>query len=141
MKILYNPGPGRISRTTHRTLTWTSSSPEPAEALALRELQLPYLERGGHQASSGRVVDACAPHESGVKVAQSCRTLGDPMDCSLPSSSVHGFSRQEYCSGLPFRPPGDLPDPGIESLSSTSPSLQADSLLLSHQGNAYFHAC
>ena len=24
------------------------------------------------------------------------------------------FSRQEYCSGLPFPPPGDLPDPGIE---------------------------
>ena len=25
-----------------------------------------------------------------------------------------GFSRQEYSSGLPFPPPGDLPDPGIE---------------------------
>ena len=25
-----------------------------------------------------------------------------------------GFSRQEYWSGLPFPPPGDLPDPGIE---------------------------
>ena len=25
-----------------------------------------------------------------------------------------GFPRQEDCSGLPFRPPGDLPDPGIE---------------------------
>ena len=25
-----------------------------------------------------------------------------------------GFSRQEYRSGLPFPPPGDLPDPGIE---------------------------
>ena len=24
------------------------------------------------------------------------------------------FSRQEYCSGLPFPSPGDLPDPGIE---------------------------
>ena len=24
------------------------------------------------------------------------------------------FSRQEYCSGLPFPPPGDLPDTGIE---------------------------
>ena len=30
------------------------------------------------------------------------------------------FSRQEYLSGLPFPPPGDLPDPGIES---TSPAL------------------
>ena len=25
-----------------------------------------------------------------------------------------GFSRQEYWSGLPFPPPGDLPNPGIE---------------------------
>ena len=37
-----------------------------------------------------------------------------------------GFSRQEYWSGLPFPPPGDLPDPGIKLRSST---LQADSLL------------
>ena len=28
--------------------------------------------------------------------AQSCLTLYDPMDCSLPGSSIHGFSRQEY---------------------------------------------
>ena len=26
-----------------------------------------------------------------------------------------GFSRQEYCSGLPCPPPGDLPNPGIQS--------------------------
>ena len=37
-----------------------------------------------------------------------------------------GFSRQEYCSGLPFPAPGDLPNPGIEP---GSPTLQADSLL------------
>ena len=35
-------------------------------------------------------------------------------------------SRQEYCSGLPFSSPGDLPDQGIEP---RSPALQADSLL------------
>ena len=34
--------------------------------------------------------------ESESKVAQSCTTLCDPMDCSLPGSSVHEFSRQEY---------------------------------------------
>jgi len=28
-----------------------------------------------------------------------------------------GFPRQEYCSGLPFSPPGDVPDPGIEPTS------------------------
>ena len=36
-----------------------------------------------------------------------------------------GFPRQEYWSGLPFPPPEDLPNPGIEL---TSPTLQADSL-------------
>ena len=35
------------------------------------------------------------------------------------------FSRQEYWSGLPFPPPGDLPELGIEP---ESPELQADSL-------------
>ena len=34
-----------------------------------------------------------------------------------------GFSRQEYWSGLPCPPPGDLPDPGIEPMSPTSPVL------------------
>ena len=49
-------------------------------------------------------------------VAQSCSTLFDPMDCSLPGSSVLE-SRQEYWSGLPCPPPGDLPDPGREPMS------------------------
>ena len=34
-----------------------------------------------------------------------------------------GFSRQEYWSGLPCPPPGDLPDPGIEPSSLASPAL------------------
>ena len=33
-----------------------------------------------------------------------------------------GFSKQEYCSGLPFPSPRDLPHPGIESESLTSPA-------------------
>ena len=41
-------------------------------------------------------------------VSQLCPTLCDPMDCSPPGSSVHGFLRQEYWSGLPFPSPGDL---------------------------------
>ena len=45
-----------------------------------------------------------------------------------------GFSRQEYWSGLPCPPPGDLPDPGIKPMSlALSPVLKTDSLLLSHQ--------
>ena len=34
-----------------------------------------------------------------------------------------GFPRQEYSSGLPFPPPGDLPDPGNEPKSSVTPEL------------------
>ena len=34
-----------------------------------------------------------------------------------------GVSRQECWSGLPFPPPGDLPDPGIEPMSLDSPAL------------------
>ena len=34
-----------------------------------------------------------------------------------------GFPRQEYWSGLPFPPPGDLPDPGIQPSSPVSPAL------------------
>ena len=48
------------------------------------------------------------------------------MDCSPPGSSVHGFSGQEYWSGLPFPSPGDLPDSGIEP---RSPALHIDALL------------
>ena len=41
--------------------------------------------------------------------------------CQAPLSI--GFSRQEYWSGLPCPPPGDLPDPGIESELLISPAL------------------
>ena len=57
--------------------------------------------------------------------------------CQAPLSM--GFSRQEYCSGLPCPPPGDLPDPGIELVSPVSPALQVDSLPLRHWGGAYIH--
>ena len=46
-----------------------------------------------------------------------------------------GFSRQEYWSELPFPPPGDLPDPGIEATSPVSPSLAGESLPLNHLGS------
>ena len=54
--------------------------------------------------------------ESESEVSQSCPTLCDPMDCSLPhfSGKSMGFSRQEYWSGLPFPSPEDLPNPGFK---------------------------
>ena len=53
-------------------------------------------------------------------------TLYDPMDCSLPGSSIHGiFQARElqYWSGLPCPPPGNLPDLGIKLASLVSPAL------------------
>ena len=44
-----------------------------------------------------------------------------------------GYPRQEYWSGLPFPPPGDLPDPGIELRSPMSPALHAACSSLSHK--------
>ena len=46
-----------------------------------------------------------------------------------------GLSRQEYWNGLPFPPPGDLPNSGIKPKSPASPTLQANSLPLSHREN------
>ena len=51
-------------------------------------------------------------------------------DCQAPLSM--GFSRQEYWSGLPFPPPGDLAKPGIEPV---SPALAGGVLPQSHLGN------
>ena len=55
--------------------------------------------------------------------AQLCLTLCNPMDCSPPGSFVHGILQWEYWSGLPFPTPGDLPNPGIESMCLMSPAL------------------
>ena len=62
-------------------------------------------------------VCAFAPMRS---VAQSCQTLCDPMGCRLLGSSVHGQNscpRQEYWNGLPFPPPGNIPDLGMGPMS------------------------
>ena len=57
--------------------------------------------------------------------SQSCPTLCDPMDCSLPGSFVHGIFQARILGGLPFPSPGDLPNSGIEP---GCPALQADAL-------------
>ena len=46
-----------------------------------------------------------------------------PWTIALQTPLSMEFSRQEYWSGLPFPSPGDLPDPGIEVVSLTSPAL------------------
>ena len=51
------------------------------------------------------------------------------------------FSRQEYCSGLPFPAAGDLPDPGIKSLTLSSPALAGGFFTIAPPGKSIaFHA-
>ena len=59
-------------------------------------------------------------------VAQSCLTRCDPMDYSLPGSSVHEILQTGILEWQSFPSPGDLPNPGIEP---RSPPLQTDSLM------------
>ena len=52
--------------------------------------------------------------------------LCDPRTVALQAPLPMGLHRQEYWSGLPFPPPGDLLNQGIKT---RSPTMQADSLL------------
>ena len=53
------------------------------------------------------------------------RLFATPWTVAHQAPPSMGFSRKEYWSGLPFPPPGDLPNPGIEL---RSPALQAEAL-------------
>ena len=68
-------------------------------------------------------------------VAQSCPTLYDPTDLSLPARLLcpWGFPTQEHWIGLSCPPLGDLPNPGIEPRSLR---LQVDSLLSEPPGKS-----
>ena len=59
--------------------------------------------------------------QSGVRLFETLWTVAHQAPLSV------GFPRQEYWSGLPFPPLGDLLDPGMESVSLPSPALAAGS--------------
>ena len=64
-------------------------------------------------------------------VGQSCPTVCDPMNCSPPGPSVHGFLQARVLEWVAIPSPEDLPNPEIKP---TSPALQADSLLSEPDG-------
>ena len=53
-----------------------------------------------------------------VKLLESWPTLCDPMDCSLPGSSVHGILQARMLEWVTMPSSRDLPDPGVESFMS-----------------------
>ena len=72
-------------------------------------------------------------------ITQSYLTLGDPMDCSLPGSSVHGILQARILEWVAISY-SDLPNPGIEPMSLASPALTGRFfttyfLLLKHHGS------
>ena len=54
---------------------------------------------------------------------QSCPSLCNHMDCTLPGSSYHGIFQARILEWVAIPPPGHLPDPGIEPVSLKSPAL------------------
>ena len=70
-----------------------------------------------------------------MHVCRVASVMSDSVAHQVPLSL--GFSRQQYWSGLPCPPSGDLPNPGFEPESPASPALQADSLPLSHRGSPW----
>ena len=60
-------------------------------------------------------------------------TLCNPVDSSLPGSSVHGILQARILEWVGFPSPRDLPDPGIKP---RSPALQADALPSEPTGKA-----
>ena len=62
----------------------------------------------------------------------SVQLFATPWSLACQTPLYMRFPKQEYCSGLPFSSPGDLPHPGMEPRSPVSPALQVDSLGLSH---------
>ena len=70
--------------------------------------------------------------KSESEVAQSCLTPSDPVDCSLPGSSVHEILQARVLEWGAIAFSGDLPGPGIKPV---SPALVGGFLPLSHQGS------
>ena len=68
---------------------------------------------------------AYGAQESKCQSLSRVRLFATPWTTAPQAPLSKGFRRQEYWGGLPFSPPGDLPNPGIEP---GSPELQADSL-------------
>ena len=75
---------------------------------------------------------------TGVLVTHPCLIVCDPMECSLPGSSVHGILQARILDRVAIPSPGDLPDLEIKP---GCPALQADSLPSEHPGKPVHKAC
>ena len=84
-------------------------------------LQICVFLPGGYEVTAylSKCVTACSVISDSLKA---------PWTTACQVSMSMQFPRQEYWSGLPCPPPGDLPGPGIKPMSPASPALQANFL-------------
>ena len=74
----------------------------------------------------------------------SCSTMSDsamPWTAALRAPLSMGFFRQEYSCGLPFSPPGDLPNPGTEPTSPVYPVLEGRFFIPEPSGKLLKYRC
>ena len=109
--------------TMRETLVWPLDWEDPLEnemAIYSSTLawEIPWMENPGRLQSMGsqRVGHDWATSLH-FKSFQSSPILWDPMDCSLPSSSVHGILQERILDRVVMPSSTDLPDPGTESTS------------------------
>ena len=130
--LLLLPSPPALNLSQHRDLfQWVGSSHQVAEVL---EFQLQHPSSENSELISF-IIDwfdlrlcacilSCFSH---VQLFVTLWTVASQAPLSM------GLSRQEYWSGWPLPPPGDLPNRGMEP---GSPALQADSIPAEPQGNS-----
>ena len=109
-----------------RTLEWVSISLSRGSSrtrdqthVACTDRRILYHKATGKPFERDFSLYACVlSHFGHVRLFTTLRTVAHQAPLSM------GFSRQEYWSGLPCPPPGDLPDPGIKPESLMSPALE-----------------
>ena len=90
---------GRKARTNLDSLLKSRDITLPTKVCLVKGMVFPVVMYGCESWTIKKAAAAAA------KSLRSCPTLCDPMDCSPPGFSVHGISRQEHWSGLPFPSP------------------------------------
>ena len=100
--------------------SWHTSTNTPRYNVSPATWASPSLER----ASPFKLTDKINQCVCCMLICFSCvQLLETPWTIPHKATLSKGFSRQEYWSGLPFVPPGDLPAPGFEPKSLMSPAL------------------
>ena len=96
-----------------------------------------YISALGRRGTEARITHKGREAHSDVKASMNLSVWlsASPWTVAHQAPLSMGFSRQEYWSGLPFPPPGDLPHPGIKLASPEVPALAGKFFTTEPPGN------